>query len=477
MLIKQHRFINKLIMKQYLLSIIFLFSLACNVGFGQDCVDLTQYQKELDEAIDIISPNDTTLNKTRLTQIKGLLKPCTEKDDFVSIRNIYFKMNNSIPFKATLRTILKNNNSLCVDITESRSESETVAVTVPFKQILDSLINVNEKEIDDGIGANNDSKKENLQQFKAMRNLLSDCTNLIELEQLQNINGEINTEGFGEFTKNFVSNFREALSANISLLNTLPQENISKNNLESTEDENVDEEEPSNLWKYILYTLLGLALIAGAVYGSREIYRIQNQKTKKTQNPINKKVPSNTGRTLINQKLEKLEKDNKQFKLENEKLESELKKAKGEIQNLKQKMEQANKTVPAIKTVSARKEDKQKGKTSNQNDYEKVLFFASPTSNGEFLAKNGQNEVKSGASIYIFYVNGSEATFEFYNDPSTFQATINDPGNRIKPVCDANNAYNPDAKKITTKREERGKATLQNDKWKVTKKAKISYEA
>jgi hypothetical protein len=461
-------------MKQYLLSIIFLFSLACNVGFGQDCVDLTQYQKELDEAIDIISPNDTTLNKTRLTQIKGLLKPCTEKDDFVSIRNIYFKMDNSIPFKATLLTLLKNNNSLCVNITESKINPEN---PILFKQILDSLINVNEEEIDDGISGF--SKKENLQHFKAMRNLLSDCTNLTELEQLQILNEKINTKGFGDFTGNFVSNFREALSTNISLLNALPQENISKNNLESNKDENIDEEESSNLWKYILYTLLGLALITGAAYGSSEIYRILKRKDK--QDAINKTPSKNNGESMLRtQRNEKLEKENKDLKKENREIERNLNNAKGEIQNLKQEikeMEQADKTVPATKTTPVRKQDKQKGNTSNRNDYEKVLFFASPTSNGEFLAKNGQSEVKSGASIYIFYVNGSEATFEFYNDPSTFQATINDPGNRIKPVCDANNAYNPDAKKITTKREERGKATLQNDKWKVTKKAKISYEA
>jgi hypothetical protein len=464
--------LNMLIMKQYLLSI-FLFFLVCNIGFGQVCVDLIQYQKELETIIGRTSL-DSTLDKVRLTQIHDLLKPCTNKEDLMNMRNIFFKMDNSKPFKTTLLRILKQNNTLCIDITERKFDAK---ISISFRKILDSLINVNENEIKKGIRS--DSKKTNLQYFKAMKKLLSDCTNLTDLEQLSALNKKISTKGFGEFTMNFVSNFREFLSVNINLLKTLPQEIIESNNHEGEEDEIVIKEKSSNIWEYISYILLGLVLIAGVAYGSIEIYKNQKHKKVASKNSRgNKSQPQKTQKTQKSQKLEKLEKDNEAFRKKNENIERELKDAKDEISQLKQKLEdirEADKTVPLIKTSKSRiSNDRPNNNLSSRNSYEQILFFASPNEQGEFIAKNGQNEIKSGASIYKFEIKGADAKIEFFNHISTFQNTLNNP-NRLNAVCNFVNDYNPDATKIKT--EKKGKAILQGDKWKVIQKAEIRYEA
>jgi hypothetical protein len=437
------------------------------IVFGQDCIDLTQYQKELGEAIeyleliDITSPNYTTLNKARLTQIKGLLKPCTGKVDFMSIRNIFFKMDNSIPFKVTLLTILENNNSLCVDITEGRGKSETV--TVPFKQILDSLINVNEKEIDDGIGTNNDSKKENLQHFKAIENLLSDCTNLTELEQLEILNEKINTKGFGDFTGNFVSNFREALSGNISLLNPPLQENISKNNLESNEDKDIN----------LVLLLAGVFIVPILLIW---LFETKNEKVKQKAEP-----KKNLSPILSRHKVEYLEKEN--LKLRNI-LQSfkETTKAIDNNINTEEQLKALNvkdnliaSQQRELERLKAEIKQLKQVKEPETPKIEKLLFFAEADWQGNFIASNATKTPKLGASIYRFLLNeeSDEAIFEFYNMPSTFLSVMNNPGVKLFNVCIADNDFNGNANKIETIK--KGKVILKKGKWLVAEKALIRF--
>jgi hypothetical protein len=466
-------------MKQYLLSIIFLFSLACNVGFGQDCAaDLSAEKGGLE---DVIAQIDAEFeDKGKLKDLPNLFKPCVSKEELDNIKNTYLSLKFDAPQHQTYKTIIKkvldDNKLLCVDFVNNIRKGGTIKNYVAE---LDALLKEYEILKQKNIKANTyegTPTKDNYGVLTQLKPLLGDCIVGEDLKKVQGLNNQIITEGFnGGKTKEFNANLRDVLNLNSELFKNKTVAIITVQDTSATPETPIIEEAielkkpDSNILMYLFYVLLFISIAANCYFLYDKFF---NEKTTKQSNNMKKAPSSNNGVNMLRtQKLEKLEKENKDLKKENREIERDLNNAKGEIQNLKQETKQAN------KTVSARKEDKQKGKTPNRNDYEKVLFFASPTSNGEFLAKNGQNEVKSGASIYIFYVNGSEATFEFYNDPSTFQATINDPGNRIKPVCDANNAYNPDAKKITTKREERGKATLQNDKWKVTKKAKISYEA
>jgi hypothetical protein len=467
-------------MKQYLLSIIFLFSLACNVGFGQQncAADLSAEKGGLE---DVIAQIDAEFeDKGKLKDLPNLFKPCVSKEELDNIKNTYLSLKFDAPQHQTYKTIIKkvldDNKLLCVDFVNNIRKGGT---NKNYVAELDDLLKEYEILKQKNIKANTyegTPTEENYNILIQLKPLLGDCIVGEDLKKVQGLNNQIITEGFnGGKTKEFYANLRDVLNLNSELFKNKTVAIITVQDTSATPETPIIEEAielkkpDSNILMYLFYVLLFVSIAANGYFLYDKLF---NEKTTKQSNNMKKAPSSNNGVNMLRtQKLEKLEKENKDLKKENREIERDLNNAKGEIQNLKQETKQAN------KTVSARKEDKQKGKTPNRNDYEKVLFFASPTSNGEFLAKNGQNEVKSGASIYIFYVNGSEATFEFYNDPSTFQATINDPGNRIKPVCDANNAYNPDAKKITTKREERGKATLQNDKWKVTKKAKISYEA
>jgi hypothetical protein len=445
-------------MMKRLIFLLFFVGLG-KIVFGQGCIDLTQYQKELGEAIYIMSPNDTTLNKARLTQIKGLLKPCTGKVDFMNIRNIFFKMDNSIPFKVTLLTILENNNSLCVDITEGRGKSETV--TVPFKLILDSLINVNEIEINAGI--NGDSKKENLQHFKAIENLLSDCTSLTELEQLQILNEKINTKGFGDFTGNFVSNFREALSGNISLLNTPLQENISKNNLESTEDKDIN----------LVLLLAGVFIVPILLIW---LFETKNEKVKQKAEP-----KKNLSPILSRHKVEYLEKENlklrntlQSFKETTKAIDNNIN-TEEQLKALKVKDNLIASQQRELERLKAEIKQLKQVKEPETPKIEKLLFFAEADWQGNFIAPNATKTPKLGASIYRFLLNeeSDEAIFEFYNMPSTFLSVMNNPGVKLFNVCIADNDFNGNANKIETIK--KGKVILKKGKWLVAEKALIRF--
>jgi hypothetical protein len=468
-------------MKQYLLSILFLVSLTCNVGFGQDCVaDLSAQKADLEKVITQI--DDEFEDKGKLKDLPNLFKSCVSKAELGNIKKTYlslkFDASQQQTYKTIIKKILDENKLLCVNFNNNTQQGINKDYIADIDALLKDYESLKEKN-EKANTYKGTPTENNYTVFHKIKPLLSDCVYGAVLKEIQDLNNSIATENFGSVTTTFNANLKDIININSDLLSS---ENTAITIIEDTTEnpvvEEIEEVEPkkSSLGTYILYTLLLLSILANGYFLYEKF--VAKQKEKETQNPINKTTSKNNGESILRtQKLEKLGKDNEEFRKKNGKLESELKDAKDEIQRLKQKiedMEQANKPVPVIKSSTSRpKDDNKKNKSSNRDNYEKVLFFASPTLNGEFLEKNGQSEAKSGASIYIFYVNGSEATFKFYNDPSTFRATINDPGNRIKPVCDAVNAYNPDATKIETI--QKGEAILDGDKWVVKNNAKIKY--
>src|SRR5690554_41127 len=105
------------------------------------------------------------------------------------------------------------------------------------------------------------------------------------------------------------------------------------------------------------------------------------------------------------------------------------------------------------------------------------FYMATPDRGGFFNVSSQHNSFKQGATYYKFQVeekNKNKATFEFFSDEYGDKLSANYPQTYIEPVCEPQNAQNPNAKKITTI--ETGVAENQGDKWVVTKKAKIRYE-
>ena len=107
-----------------------------------------------------------------------------------------------------------------------------------------------------------------------------------------------------------------------------------------------------------------------------------------------------------------------------------------------------------------------------------TFFLSTPNSDGSFNDSSVSPTYKEGASIYRFTKAGNNrAKFQIDEREASVKLALTYPDKSIDPVCDAVNAFNPKAKRITTV--ETGEAELVNDKWIVnkTQKAKISYES
>ncbi|MBX3105812.1 MAG: hypothetical protein KF877_04225 [Bacteroidetes bacterium] len=106
-----------------------------------------------------------------------------------------------------------------------------------------------------------------------------------------------------------------------------------------------------------------------------------------------------------------------------------------------------------------------------------TFFLSTPNSDGSFNESSASSSYKDGATIYRFTKIGSHrAKFQIDEKDASAKLALQYPDKNIDPVCDAVNAFNPKATRITTV--EQGEAELQNGKWIVdrNKKAKIKYE-
>jgi hypothetical protein len=106
-----------------------------------------------------------------------------------------------------------------------------------------------------------------------------------------------------------------------------------------------------------------------------------------------------------------------------------------------------------------------------------TFFLSTPNSDGSFNESSSSSTYKDGATIYRFTKIGSNrAKFQIDEKDASARLALQYPDKNIDPVCDAVNAFNPKATRITTV--DQGEAELQNGKWVVdrNKKAKIKYE-
>ena len=104
-----------------------------------------------------------------------------------------------------------------------------------------------------------------------------------------------------------------------------------------------------------------------------------------------------------------------------------------------------------------------------------TLFLSTPNSDGSFNESSASNTYKDGASIYRFIKTGSaNAKFQIDEKETSIKLALQYPDKNIDPGCEAENAFNPRANRISTIK--MGEADLQNGKWIINSKAIIRYE-
>jgi HAMP domain-containing protein len=106
-----------------------------------------------------------------------------------------------------------------------------------------------------------------------------------------------------------------------------------------------------------------------------------------------------------------------------------------------------------------------------------VFYLSVPAEDGSFKAAYASSLYREGASIYKFTrTSRCEADFQIDDRESSIKSALEFPDRTIDLVCEAENAFNPKATRIFTSRDGVGKAKLVEDKWVVTRKARIRYE-
>lgn len=140
-----------------------------------------------------------------------------------------------------------------------------------------------------------------------------------------------------------------------------------------------------------------------------------------------------------------------------------------QIKVLKEKVEELTKEKSKQQTNQFSQEVRQpESKTE-------ILFLSTPNSDGSFNESSASNTYKDGASIYRLIKTGnSNANFQIDEKETSIKLALQYPDKNIDPVCDAENAFNPRANRISTIK--MGEAELQNGKWIINSKAVIRYE-
>jgi hypothetical protein len=157
------------------------------------------------------------------------------------------------------------------------------------------------------------------------------------------------------------------------------------------------------------------------------------------------------------------------------KLKDEIEKLRGEVKQLSYKIESSK--IP-LEIVQPRNEQPSWQEPKQTEEKTEIFFLSTPNSDGSFNDSSVSLTYKEGASIYRFTkVGNNRAKFQIDEREASVKLALTYPDKSIDPVCDAVNAFNPKAKRITTV--DVGEAELLNDKWMVNKsqKAKISYES
>jgi archaellum component FlaC len=157
---------------------------------------------------------------------------------------------------------------------------------------------------------------------------------------------------------------------------------------------------------------------------------------------------------------------------------SEIRDIQGRIRDLEYQLSKLNNTIETLKETEPNQTATHSPSIPEIRQREtitEVLFLSTPNSDGSFNENSASNIYKEGASIYKFMKTGSSnAQFQIDVKETSIKLALQYPDKNIDPVCEANNAFNPSAIRITTVK--MGEAELLNGKWIINSKAVIHYE-
>lgn len=154
---------------------------------------------------------------------------------------------------------------------------------------------------------------------------------------------------------------------------------------------------------------------------------------------------------------------------------SELRDANNRIRDLESQIEKIKEQLNTSTRVQSFTTQPTYQETKQPETKTETFFLSTPNSDGSFNESSAQPTYRDGGTIYRFTKIGSgRAKFQIDEKDASAKLALQFPDKNIDPVCDAVNAFNPKATRITTV--EQGEAELQGNKWVVNKKAKIRYE-
>lgn len=157
---------------------------------------------------------------------------------------------------------------------------------------------------------------------------------------------------------------------------------------------------------------------------------------------------------------------------------SEIRDMQGRIRDLESQINRINNDIEKLKQPKSTYSSNPSNSNQEVRQPEpktEILFLSTPNSDGSFNESSASNTYKDGASIYRLMKTGSaNAKFQIDEKETSIKLALQYPDKNIDPVCDAENAFNPRANRISTIK--MGEAELQNGKWIINSKAVIRYE-
>ena len=156
----------------------------------------------------------------------------------------------------------------------------------------------------------------------------------------------------------------------------------------------------------------------------------------------------------------------------------EVQRLRDQVAALQKQVEEQTTSPPTPAPVTKAKQPRPTRPRLVEDDEE--YYLSTPNSDGTFNTSSMSQLFRPSASVYKFRVtesNGTEwAEFTVANDYDAVKDALSSPGSYLDPVCESENTFFPDAKKI--KNVKPGRAMKQGDKWvvKPEHKARIRYE-
>lgn len=298
-------------------------------------------------------------------------------------------------------------------------------------------------------------KSDNLKQFK---------NGLERMSKFEDLKAKI---------KNKVQETDFTIKASSKPVVETPLVNTHANNNESLKIDNIQESNESwfkGITSQVILTSLFFSLLFFALvfilFNPKRLYKSLIPEILESKR-LKDLITQQTG----NPKLNKPQGKNVHYEREIEGLQKRINELEGDIKRQNERINE----IQSGKSSQILSPSNQKKEESIQKEKLEVFYLSTPNSDGSFNESSVLTSYREGASIYkLFKTAETKANFEIDNRESSIKLAIQYPDRNIDPVCEAESAFNPKSNKIITT--QKGTVELQNGKWIVTKKAKISYD-